>query len=201
MKPKTIYLTILLGLFAADSFGQHVQIETESGHGLGVLVSVDHTQPVGDGFLGEIVTAAHVVEDQLDIRVTYDSGRRAKDCKVISLDSEGDVATVLVWVPPNTHPIKIAELDASPGDRVRFFGKNNRTSRSTAAAPTGDKIYSDLWLVPGDSGGAVLNASNELVGVTSGGWFWFEQTVEKTEKRTWPARACNASLIRKLLER
>ena len=61
-----------------------------------------------------------------------------------------------------------------------------------------------MALLPGDSGGPVFNERQEVVGVISGGWFWWDGGVTNSGgsiiQATWPARACNVSVIQKLLD-
>ena len=71
---------------------------------------------------------------------------------------------------------------------------------AVAASPTNSQtILADAPLLPGDSGGAIFNSDGELVGVISGGWFWWDGGVQ-TERGapihvTWPAKGCNVAPI------
>ena len=66
-----------------------------------------------------------------------------------------------------------------------------------------EKIFADVPLLPGDSGGPVFNSNREVVGVISGGWFWYDAGVKLPNgskiRPTWPARASNIDPIRVLM--
>jgi len=73
-------------------------------------------------------------------------------------------------------PLKIAERPPSIGERVKLYGYgcvNGRTPRRWYATYQGYSFYgTDSYDAPGiqgDSGGAVLNACQEIVGIISAG--------------------------------
>ena len=193
-----------------------VEIETESGSGTGVLVHIYKERPVANGFEGLCLTAQHVVGDEEEepsnIKVVYRNGKRAKRCKVVASNRSSDVALLLVWVPPNVKPVSLAKNSAIKGSSLEFCGLGGGTPlgslrhfSSTSDSPTNTaKIFAPVSLLPGDSGGPVFDAQGDLVGIISGGWFWFDGGV-KSERGfsvsvTWPARACNLDPINTLLQ-
>ena len=188
-----------------------VRVETPAGNGSGVLFKVDKNQPVGDGYIAYIITAWHVVQDNLEdqnIGIEYQNGRRAKNCLVVAHSESYDTAIIKGWAYSGATVAKVAQKDAVPEDYVEYagFGGNGdldnksklRHFHCVSSAPTCQNcVFSNAPLVPGDSGGGVFNKNHELLGVISGGWFWFESDIKKfndpqnpTIKITWPAR-CN----------
>lgn len=176
-----------------------------------VVYRILKDQPVGDGYLAEALTAAHVVSypDDVDVMIKtyYRNGRKCKDCVVLRKDENLDLAVVRVWVPRDFQPCRIAAQSPVVGDRVEFVGYGGgseltkpRCFRSQAAVATSSRrLYADCPLIPGDSGGAVFNDRGELVSIVSGGWFWFDGGVKRLSgrpiKTTWPARAGNVLQI------
>ena len=192
-----------------------VKVDTESGSGTGVLVHVFETRPVANGFEGICLTAEHVVSDTEDtsIKVVYRNGKRAKNCKVISTNKAFDLALLWVWVPKDIRPVAIANAGTVVGQSLEFCGLGGNSSlsqmrhfSSIAESPTStNQIFASAPLLPGDSGGPVFNVNGEVVGIISGGWFWFDGGV-KTQKGksinvTWPARACHLDPIAELLQK
>ena len=192
-----------------------VEIETESGSGTGVLVHIYKDRPVADGFEGLCLTAQHVVGDEVEsgnIKVIYRNGKRAKHCKVVASNMSSDVALLLVWVPAKVKPVALAKNAASKGSSLEFCGLGGGTPlgslrhfSSTSDSPTNTgKIYAPVPLLPGDSGGPVFDEQGDVVGIISGGWFWFDGGVKSqlgfAVNVTWPARACNLDPINTLLQ-
>ena len=77
-------------------------------------------------------------------------------------------------------------------DQLRHF-------KAMSESPTNNKqIFASVPLLSGDSGGPVFNAKYQVVGVISGGWFWFDGETSKNGARqilTWPARSSNLKPI------
>ena len=193
-----------------------VKVSLDGATGTGVIIGIDHGQPSGGGYLGQCITASHVVSEDKGrnaIRIVYRNGRVAKNCRILSQDEQLDIALLQVWVPAEMPAATIAQSAANPGDRIELTGLGGgsklkcclRHFSAFAADPTNDsRIYANVSLLPGDSGGAVFNDSAELIGIVSGGWFWWhDKRVAKATKvstqATWPARACNLNGLRSLI--
>ena len=205
-----------------------VKVSTESGSGAGVLVRVDKQKPYRGGYLGYCLTARHVViESRLQvtegvkqtsaapatkIKVTYQNGRVATGCKIVADDKDNDVAVLWVWVPRSIEPARVASRTLTDGKKIEFAGLGGgsklrcciRHFSAKASHPTNsNRIFADVALLPGDSGGPVFNENREVVGIISGGWFWWDGEIKTDRgnpiKATWPARACNVDPIQKLL--
>lgn len=194
-----------------------VKVSLDSGSGTGIIFHVDREKSIRKGFQGYCLTAYHVVEQdkgRRSIDVTYRDGHVSQNCQVLTFDKEQDVAVVWVWVPEHIEPVPIASTVVRGGDALEFTGLGGgsrlscclRHFSATAAAPTSDTtIFADVPLLPGDSGGPVFNKKKEVVGIISGGWFWWDGGVTSDHgssiKATWPARACNVGAIQRLIKR
>ena len=191
-----------------------VQVAAGNGTGTGVVIRIDKDKPIKDGYEGYCLTAWHVVQDSVDksIKVTFNNGRRSKDCRVVHQDKDRDVALIWAWIPNSISPAKLAIEPIQGGEFLEFAGLGGgsdlngslRHFRAVASSPSSlEKIFADVPLLPGDSGGPVFNANQEVVGIISGGWFWWDGGVKLPNgseiKATWPARASNIDPIRVLM--
>lgn len=192
-----------------------VEVSTPHGSGTGVLIKVDKSRKVKDGYEGLVLTAWHVVQDDAadgKVKVTYRNKRRAKGCRVVEHDEEKDVAVLWVWVPEGIEPAKLATKSIEHGDELELVGLGGgtkladcvRSFKSQASPPsTIEKIFADVPLLPGDSGGPVFNSKHEVVGIISGGWFWWDSGLKTASgayiRTTWPARASNVGPLQSML--
>ncbi len=192
-----------------------VEVETSGGNGTGVVIQINKDKPVKDGFEGYVITAWHVIRDDITdgkIKVTYRNKRRAKGCQVVQYDEDKDIAVLWVWVPGEITPAKLATQSIKRGDKLELAGLGGGTDlaccirafEASASPPSNkDKIFADVPLLPGDSGGPVFNADNEVVGIISGGWFWWDSGLKTPSggyiQTTWPARASNVGPIQSLM--
>ena len=192
-----------------------VKVTVDEAVGTGVVVRVDRDKPAKHGYEGYVLTAAHVFDfdrKTRGIKVTYPNGRRSKDCSIRHLDKENDLALLWVWVPESSVPASMAMREATRGDALEFSGLGGgieltalRNFEATAADPTdGQMIYADVSLLPGDSGGPIFK-EGKLVGIISGGWFWWDDPRKDAgqfpQPITWPARAANLQAIQSLVGR
>jgi putative serine protease PepD len=142
------------------------------------------TTATGTGFVvdgdGHIVTAAHVVDGASSVTVKLADGTTRK-ATVLGEDNATDVAVLKVDASGLTlHPLKLASTSVSVGDDVAAIGDPFGYSRSlstgivsgvdrTIDAPNGftvaHAIQTDAALNPGNSGGPLLNASGEVIGI------------------------------------
>ena len=199
----------------ADYHRSVVEVSTSHGAGTGVLISVDKDKPIKDGFEGYVVTAWHVIQDDMvdgEIKVTFKNKRRARGCQVVQHDEEKDVAVLWVWVPGDVKPAKLATQPVKRGDKLELAGLGGGTNlancirafEAEASPPSSiEKIFADVPLLPGDSGGPVFNSKHEVVGIISGGWFWWDSGLKTADgtyiRTTWPARASNVGPIRSMM--
>lgn len=208
----------LLWKWSADSTHHNsiVQVACNGGTGTGVIIALDKTQTVENGKLGFCLTAYHVVADddgKNEVAITFRGGRKAKNCRVVAHDEQADVALIHVWIPNEVEPAKLAQKSVDDGDLLEFAGLGGgsdlscciRHFNAAASPPSSEqKIYADATLLAGDSGGPVFNDSGEVVGVISGGWFWYDGGVRSNNQEvgtTWPARASNLSPIQEIISK
>jgi putative serine protease PepD len=139
----------------------------------------------GTGFAidtkGDIVTASHVVNGASSITVKLQNGAR-RTAKVLGVDRSTDVAVLKIDPSGLTlHPLRLGSSQAlSVGDRLAVVGDPFGYDRSlstgvasalnrTIQAPDGflvaNAIQTDATVNPGNSGGPVLNAQGDVVGI------------------------------------
>jgi putative serine protease PepD len=139
----------------------------------------------GTGFVvdakGHIVTAAHVVDGASSISVKFQDGT-TRTARLLGTDNATDVAVLSVDASGLTlHPLSLgssAALDI--GDEVAAIGDPFTYERSlstgivsgldrTISAPNGftvaHAIQTDAALNPGNSGGPVLDAAGQVIGI------------------------------------
>lgn len=191
-----------------------VQVDAGDGTGTGIVIHVDRSKKIKDGYEGYCLTAWHVVQNinSNSIKINFRNGRRAKGCQVKEKDVERDIAVIWCWIPAEIAPANLARNPIRAGDKLEFAGLGGgsdvqsslRHFSGVASSPsTMEKIFADVPLLPGDSGGPVFNERKEVVGIISGGWFWYDGGVKLPNgseiKATWPARASNIDPIRVLM--
>jgi len=142
------------------------------GTGSGVIISAD----------GHIVTNNHVIEDASEIEITLNNRKKyiavligrdvANDIALLKIDTDTD--TALPYVPfANSDNIKIGEWVLAVGNPY------NLTSTVTAGIVSAKGrdlegnnniesfIQTDAAVNPGNSGGALVNARGELIGINT----------------------------------
>lgn len=143
----------------------------------------------GTGFVwdeeGHIVTNNHVIEDAVEVTITYSDGIERK-ATVIGADPDSDLA-VLEVENPKTDLVPVTMGDSSalkPGDLAAAIGNPlgqtgtmtqgiiSALGRSYSVGGDGtgnytipDVIQTDASINPGNSGGVLINADGEVVGV------------------------------------
>lgn len=142
----------------------------------------------GSGFVvdarGYVMTNAHVVKDQDEIKVElYD--RTRFEAKVVGIDEKSDVAVLKIDPGPtklrvaafgNSDKLRIGQWVLALGNPYMF--KNTVTAGIVSAKgrnETGgdgytDYIQTDAAVNPGNSGGPLVNLKGEVVGINSSIW-------------------------------
>jgi Do/DeqQ family serine protease len=154
-------------------FGQQMAPENmphERGLGSGVIVSPD----------GRILTNAHVVDGAVNVRVTLNDGREYPG-KVLGIDKPSDLAVVQIKADrlptlalgDSDHP-RIGDVVLAVGNPLGLgetvtMGILSAKGRTT---DIGDGSYQDFLqtdapINKGNSGGALVTANGELIGITA----------------------------------
>src|SRR5512138_649599 len=126
---------------------------------------------------GLILTNNHVVGRHLPIVMLQDDGEY--ESKLVARDPDVDLALLSIDVSGLT-PLKTASVSPRVGEMVFAFGhpwgQRNTVTRGivsalvTAQNRRGDKlpiVRSDASLAPGNSGGPLVNAKGEVVGINA----------------------------------
>lgn len=160
--------------FFGPGFGHNMRPEPQIEHGIGsgVLISPD----------GYIVTNNHVVDGAVEMRVTM-SDRRVLSAKLIGVDPLTDLAVIKVN-GSNLPNVPWGDSKAlHPGQTVLAFGNpfglRFTVTRGIVSAlnrpnpdpedrrKPGEYIQTDAAINQGNSGGALVNARGELVGINT----------------------------------
>jgi S1-C subfamily serine protease len=154
-----------------------------------VLGATDGATGSGSGVIfrsdGHVLTNAHVVEDAESIRVVLADGR-SRAAEVVGTDPLTDIAVLRVdrtgdeEFPPvvlgDTTDLKVGEPAIAIGSPLRLQGGPTVTVGVISAtgrvldaqgARLFDLVQTDAPIMPGSSGGALLDAAGEVIGITT----------------------------------
>jgi Do/DeqQ family serine protease len=164
---------------AQDPFGfygpQQYRTPDQMGAGSGVIISND----------GYVITNNHVVQGASQVQVTFND-RNIQTAKVVGTDPSTDIAVLKIegkdfpymtlgnsdnvklgqWVLAVGYPLN---LDATVtagiiSAKSRNLGMNERSSKTNAVE---SYLQTDAAVNPGNSGGALVNAQGELIGINA----------------------------------
>jgi putative serine protease PepD len=145
------------------------------------------SEGVGTGFVldeeGNIVTNAHVVDGATSITVRFQDGTEA-EATLVGSDPSTDIAVVRVEVAAELlEPLQLgSSSDVTPGESVVAIGSPfgleesvsagivsavDRTIEAPDGTPITGVIQTDAALNSGNSGGPLLNAAGEVIGVNA----------------------------------
>ncbi|MGH2719814.1 MAG: S1C family serine protease, partial [Actinomycetota bacterium] len=170
-----------------------VEIATSStGRGLGSTAGSPISEGEGTGMVldtgGDILTNAHLVTGASTIQVQLFSSATLYDARVVGVDVPDDVAVIKIDDPPALTPVPLGHsagtnigdsvvtlgnaLGLDPGGPTVTSGVISGLDRSVdTTTPTGEElrlsrmIQTDAAINPGDSGGPLINASNQVIGM------------------------------------
>lgn len=160
----------IFDFFFGDGRGRQQQVQTpeERGFGSGVIISKD----------GYIVTNNHVIDDADEISVKLHDGREMKG-RVIGTDPTTDLALVKIEgddfpaIPVgNSDNLKVGEWVLAVGNPFNLgstvtAGVVSAKARGLGANDVESFIQTDAAINKGNSGGALVNAKGELVGINA----------------------------------
>lgn len=160
----------IFDFFFGDGRGRQQQIQTpeQKGFGSGVIISKD----------GYIVTNNHVIDDADEISVKLHDGREMKG-RVIGTDASTDLALVKIEgddfpaIPVgDSDALKVGEWVLAVGNPFNLgstvtAGVVSAKARSLRANDVESFIQTDAAINKGNSGGALVNARGELVGINA----------------------------------
>ena len=154
----------------------------------GIPGTTQEQTAIGSGFVidkaGHIITNEHVVARASDIRVSF-SDNESMRARIVGTDPATDVAVLLVRTPSRAlDPLPLGNSDdVQVGDEVIAIGNPLGYDRSVTSgivsavgrsiqAPNqvstiGHAIQTDAALNHGNSGGPLLNASGQVIGVNA----------------------------------
>jgi putative serine protease PepD len=177
-----IYQAVVPGIVEIDV------TEAASSQGLSPFGGAAQTaEAQGTGFeidsKGDIVTNAHVVDGASSITVKTQDGSSYK-ATLVGKDNTTDVAVIHIDAPAgNLHPLTFGDSTAlQVGDPVVAIGDPfgltdslstgvvsalDRTIASPNNHPIDNAIQTDAAINHGNSGGPLLNAQGEVIGITS----------------------------------
>ena len=169
-KIQTIQQPDIFDFFFGDGRGRQQQVQTpeQRGFGSGVIISKD----------GYIVTNNHVIDGADEINVKLHAGREMKG-RVIGTDPTSDLALVKnegddfpAIVVGNSDNLKVGEWVLAVGNPFNLgstvtAGVVSAKSRGLGANQVESFIQTDAAINQGNSGGALVNAKGELVGINA----------------------------------
>jgi S1-C subfamily serine protease len=147
-----------------------VSVITQSGQGSGVVWDAEN---------GTIVTNNHVVEGSSNVEVALFDGERIPGT-VQATDPDTDLAVIdvdqpgLTEVPFASDLPRVGELAIALGNPLGFensvtAGIVSALHRDLSEGAYVDLIQTDAPISPGNSGGALVNAKGEVIGINSAG--------------------------------
>lgn len=152
----------------AEAVGSVVTLFVGSGSGSGVLVSDD----------GYLLTNAHVVSDAKDVRVRWPDGIETVG-QVTRVAKDRDIALVKTNARDRI-PLALKRGAVSPGQRVFAIGTPlDKTFQGTVSSGIVSAnriidglryIQSDTNILPGSSGGALLDETGSVIGIAVSGY-------------------------------
>ncbi|TMR95160.1 S1C family serine protease [Nonomuraea basaltis] len=153
------------------------------------VVSVTTTGGAGSGVVydaeGTVLTNAHVVEDALggDVRLRLADGTTA-EARVLGVDTFSDIAVLKAGEAAGLRPAKLGDSDKiRAGDEVLAIGSpfgfdgsvtagivsalHRTLSGEGGRAVLADAIQTDAAINPGKSGGALVDAAGQVIGINT----------------------------------
>lgn len=143
---------------------------------LPATVAVETVQGNGTGFVvndGDVVTAAHVVAGAATVQLRTADGAIV-DASVERVDQQADLALLVTAEPLAEEALRLRTRPAEIGEDVLAIGYSLDTTTPSVsrgivsalrAMDATDLVQTDAAINPGMSGGPLLDASGEVLGV------------------------------------
>lgn len=191
MKPYSVGLGIIAALVVAclsfpavwgmsgnipsKFFGEAVAADTSSGH-LKAVLPVGHGSAVhiGNGF---VVTAAHVVNGVKSIALHSENGT-IYQADVLWINTEYDIAFLKVHTPLSIGSVPLNCAANFAGQKIKAFGNPSDiefaytlgevVGNAREHGPWKSVVPVDMTIIPGMSGGGVVDTDGKLVGISVG---------------------------------
>jgi S1-C subfamily serine protease len=175
-----------------------VELPRSAGFGSSFVPETEVQRFLGSGFVidkaGYIVTNDHVIADAQTIFVSFSNSDSMK-ARVVGRDPSTDIALLRVEASSRAlKPLVLGNSDeVQVGDQVAAIGNPlgydrsisagivsalQRSVQSSVGTPIDRVIQTDTRLSKGDTGGPLLNAQGQVVGVASGG-HWGGDTLHR----------------------
>jgi S1-C subfamily serine protease len=195
IRARIVSATLVAGAVAAVAGGIALATTRPPAIGSGVVVidtalGYRGGAAAGTGMVltsnGEVLTNNHVVRDATSIRIVLPGTGRSYRAKVVGYDAAADVAVLQASGAAHLKTISVGDSSSlTTGQAVRALGNAGGTGRLRSAAGTvtavhrsitvGDDqggserlsgmIETDAAIRPGDSGGPLMNAAGQVVGM------------------------------------
>jgi len=164
-----------------------ITVNTTQSGGFGGFGGSQQATAEGSGFeidtKGDIVTNQHVVDGATSIKVRFQNGQTAK-ATLVGTDPSTDIAVIKVDIPAaQLHPLSFASSSAvQVGQPVAAIGSPfglpetltsgivsavNRTITAPNNFSISGAIQTDAAINHGNSGGPLLNANGDVIGVNA----------------------------------
>ena len=143
----------------------------QQGSGSGFVISSD----------GYIITNNHVIENAVDIKVSFSDGSVEK-AELKGTDPSTDVAVIRIFGSgqkalsfANSDSLKVGQIAIAIGNPLGLqhsvtagvVSALGRTLRATNGRLIDDVIQTDAALNPGNSGGPLVNSSGQVIGINT----------------------------------
>lgn len=141
------------------------------GSGFGISIRLS-PEALAKGYSGALITNHHVVQYCLGLDVKVSQNGRNLGGHVYDWDEENDLALILTigsieGVPLSTKAPERGDLVVALGSP---YGLEGSVSTGIVSNLYGDFVTTDAAVDPGNSGGPLLNAEGQLVGVNTWGF-------------------------------
>lgn len=179
MKTMVVVLAMLLALTGMPALGQIppqlaaknalALVETGGGTGSGFAVSPEM-----------VATACHVIKGAAAIQIHFWAAKVQASGRQAMCNERYDVAFISVAVPEGTAILQFAPEKPSQGEPIWVWGYPLGTTIAlepsvaagvvSATETAGGFIALDVSGAPGNSGGPVVNAQGQVIGIMVGNW-------------------------------